>query len=223
MNTEQQHEIFFDNKGNRLQNGTASFTLKLLHVGFLESSLYLQNPGLICNNLTPLLKWNTDELSLTFILQNLFRHISKAQLELDNVSLTWTGKTLEDSCSMRTAGHTAALVSTEGAWKAFKYRTSVLSRNTPEKNPIFASFTVTLSSKWVKYKRIGFHLHSQHSQINSKLQATSSACWWQRAKAQPYKESLSFDTGNKLQSCHHSHLKSSLQLGGFLWHRALQS
>lgn len=56
---------------------TASFTLKLLHMGFLESSLYLQNPGLICNNLTALLKWSTDELSLTFILQNLFRHSSK--------------------------------------------------------------------------------------------------------------------------------------------------
>lgn len=132
-----------------------------MQVGFLESSLYPQNPGLTCNNSTALLKWNTDELSLTSILQNLFKHISKAQMELDDVSLTWTGKTHEDSCSMRTAGDTAALVSIEGAWKVFKYRTGVLSTNTPEKNPIFASFTVTLSSKWVKYKRIVFHLHPQ--------------------------------------------------------------
>lgn len=66
---------------------------------------------------------------------------------------------------MRTAGDPAALVSIEGAWKVFKYRTGVLSTNTPEKNPTFDSFTITLSSKRVKYKRLVFHLHPQ---INSK-------------------------------------------------------
>lgn len=47
----------------------------------------------------------------------------------------------------------------------FKYRTGVLITNTPKKNPILASFTVTLNSKWVKHKRIVFHLHPK---INSK-------------------------------------------------------
>lgn len=75
------------------------FTLKLLQVGFLESSLYLQNPGLTCNNSTALLKWNTDELSLTSMLQNFFRHVFKARVELDDAFLTRTGKIHEDSCT----------------------------------------------------------------------------------------------------------------------------
>lgn len=147
-----------------------------------------------------------------------------AQLEWDDASLTWTGKIHEDFCSMRTAGDTAPLVSTEGAWKVLKYRTSVLSTNTPEKNLTFASFTITLSSKWVKYKRLGFHLHPQ---INSKqgglwisyiicllvtqgqstaLQREPKLWYWKQVTVLP---SLT--------------LKSSLQLRGFLSHGALQN